>query len=86
MNTDVSESHSQEIACENEGSIKIVSETKKRIYHKQNKPMWNMKNKMSLIRIMGIKEEMMNAGMDKSGNKFNQILKIEDKNGTVWGT
>lgn len=30
MNTDVSESHSQEIACENEGSIKIVSETKKK--------------------------------------------------------
>ena len=28
MNTDVSEFHSQEIACENEGAIKMVSETK----------------------------------------------------------
>ena len=65
MNTYVSESHSQEIACENEGSIKMVSETKKRIYHKQNKPTWNRENKMSLIRSMGIKEETMNAGMDR---------------------
>lgn len=45
-----------------------------------------MKNKMSLIRSMEIKEEMMTVGMDKSGNKFNQILKIEHKNGTVWET